>query len=161
MHTDVDRFGYLRAVNGATLAFMFLFGIKGWREGAASAVPFPDYVWNFSVPIIVMGALFWLFAFATAAAPFFATYALARRLGIRSILYYVVCGALTGLVLTPLFVIMGPQMSWQNENDFREDCLIWGPILVMSGLFGALAFWHKTGRHFGRLSAEGEPAGLP
>jgi hypothetical protein len=44
MGSDVDRFGYLRAVNGATLTFVFLFGIKGRFEGASSAVPFPEYV---------------------------------------------------------------------------------------------------------------------
>lgn len=159
MGADVDRFGYLRAVNGATLAFMFLFCIKGWFEGASSAVPFPDYVWSFAVPIIVMGALFWLFAFATAAAPFFATYALARRLGIRNVLYYAVCGALTGLVLTPVFVAVPPRIL--PESGFWEDCLNWAPILTATGTCGALAFWHKTGRHLGRVSMEARPAGLP
>jgi hypothetical protein len=156
---DVDRFGYLRAVNGATLAFMFLFGLKGLLEGASSAVPFPDYLWSFPVPIIVMGAFFWLFAFATAALPFFATYALARRLGVRNVLYYAVCGALTGLVLTPVFVAVPPKILPQSE--FWQDCLDWAPILTATGTCGALAFWHKTGRYLERASVQGDPAALP
>jgi len=148
MSKDVDRsFCYVRAVNGATLAFVVLFGIKGAAEGAASSVPFPERILHFAVPMLVIGALFWLFAFLTALAPFAATYALARRLGIRSILYYAICGALTGLMLTPVFVGVRPQMVGQEYTAFWQDCLTWGPILIASGLCGALAFWHRTGRH--------------
>ncbi len=146
--------GYICAVSGATLSFFVLLGLKASAEGAASSVPFPDRIWHFMMPLIAMGALFWIFAFLIAMLPFAATYAVARRLKIRSISYYVVCGAITGAILTPVFVFLGPQMSWQNEQNFLQDCVSWGPILGFSGACGAVAFWHTTGRHIGHTRPE-------
>jgi hypothetical protein len=159
MGTDVDRFGYLRAVNGATVAFAFLFAVKGIVEGVASGFPFSDLVWLLAILIFLVPALFWLFAFVAAVAPFAATYALARWLGIRSALYYALCGALTSLILTLVFVAIPPGMVWQGDSQFWQECLTWSPILIASGVCGALAFWHKTGRHLGRAPAKPEPVG--
>ncbi len=142
--------GYVRAVSGATVAYLVLLYMKTLFENVPDAVESQDLVAAISGDVLVFGILggaYWIGAFAAALPLFAAAYAVARRLGIRSGLYYAACGALTGLALTPVFVIIGPQTSWQNENDFLQDCVSWGPILITSGLCGGLAFWHKTGHH--------------
>lgn len=146
-HTIFD--GYVRAVNGAAAAYIALFLLKVSTESSPGSSLVSALPWDI-VPLCIVGVTFWVAAFFTAWPLYAATYFVARHFRIRSAFYYVACGALTGLVLTPIFVAIGPQMSWQNENDFREDSLTWGPILVMSGLCGALAFWHKIGRYLGR-----------
>jgi hypothetical protein len=48
--------------------------------------------------------VFWFVAFVTASLPVALTYLVARLLRIRSIFYYLLCGAVTGAALAPIFV---------------------------------------------------------
>jgi hypothetical protein len=57
MGTDVDRFGYLRVVNCATLGFAFLFSLKGVIDGVPSCMPFPDSMWLLAMLILMVGLL--------------------------------------------------------------------------------------------------------
>jgi|SRR5579883_3279727 len=145
---------YIHTVNAAALAFAFLFALKALAEGASSNVPFPAYIWSFAIPVLVMGGFFWIVAFFMALPPVALAYAVAAWCKLRSIFYYIACGAVTGFALTPVYVSMGPQQSWQNERSFSEDCLIWGPIFIICGICGAIAFWRRRGRHIGTPRSE-------
>lgn len=147
---------HIHAVNTSAVTFAILFGSKMLAEGASSSVPFPARVWSFAIPVLIMAGFFWVVAFLAALPAVALARATARRFKIRNIVYYLACGALTGLVLTPLYVLIGPQQSWQNEQNFSEDCITWGPIFIACGACGAITFWLKAGRHIGQ-AAEPQP----
>src|SRR5579883_1673157 len=90
--------GYLWAVSGATLTFGVDGNVWGITHGASSSVPFPDYIWSFELPILILGVPFWSFAFATAWPLVAVTWRLAKRFEIRSFIYYALCGAVSGFV---------------------------------------------------------------
>jgi hypothetical protein len=130
------------------------FGVDGnvWgiTHGASSSVPFPDYIWSFELPILILGVPFWFFAFATAWPLVAVTWRLAKRFEIRSFIYYALCGAVSGFVLTPVFLFLQPEMMWSEDTTFVEDFNRWASTLILCGICGALAFWYRTGRHLGR-----------
>lgn len=142
--------GYLFSISGATLIFAADLSVWGIAQGASSSVPFPNRIWSFELPIIIWAIAFWIFALLTAWPPFAVTWRIAKRFGIRNLAYYALCGAATGLLLTPVFVYIEPKMMWSEDIMFVEDFRRWAPTLILCGTYGALAFWYKTGRHLGR-----------
>jgi hypothetical protein len=130
--------GYLCAVNIATLSFviidggLLIYNVGPSAEGAAVAV-------------ITFGAIFfWVIVFVTAMLPVALTYVVARWLRIRHIFYYLVCGAVTGAMLAPIFV----WFDWHDDDPpFREEWLRYAPIFATIGACAAAMFWYKTGRH--------------
>ncbi len=132
--------GYLCAVNVATLAFLIYEVWQDFAQPATALVP-PEW--------IISGIMFWIFAFATAAWPFAATLTLARRLGIRSALYYFACGAITGVVLTLVILLPAWQFPSEHDESFFRNWMELAPRFTVSGACGAVAFWYKAGRRIG------------
>jgi hypothetical protein len=131
--------GLLAAVTGAAVFFATYRGANALLHGLRSTTgPMGN-------PFLMLGLLaiiFWFMAIWSAALPCYIVYKLAGRFGIRSIFYFLLCGALTALLLDPLFVAALPHMFFdQTIRSFTEEYLFQAPALVFSGAGGGLAYW--------------------
>src|SRR5215469_15966370 len=95
-------FCYVCAISIATLSFMFVLGVSDYLGPGAANDPFAVRISNILVGTIIAGFFFWLFTVVAAIVPGTLIYIMARRLTIEHALYYVACGAITGLILTPM-----------------------------------------------------------
>lgn len=152
--------GYLCAVTAATLAFLFHHAWRDIADGAVPAVPFPERLGQLVSVWAIFGSVFWIYAFFTAAWPFAATLTVARRCHIRGVLYYAVCGALTGIILTLVVLLPAWKHPADHDESFLQDWISMSPPFMIYGVCGALAFWYKAGRHIGQARRSGERAAL-
>jgi hypothetical protein len=146
--TDRDQrlvFGYLWAVASATIVLiLYFFGASRTSWGV-----------ELHSPLILLGsliltAIFVLFVgfcvLVSAMIPFGILFVIAERFSIRNVLYYIILGALTGLILTPAFTVF---QSSVNPLPFYERCIANAPLLAFSGCFGGFVYWWKAGRGAG------------
>lgn len=129
--------GYLAAVSAATACFATIeIGVVLWAEGLRGLA---------AITIVALAAIiFWFVACITAILPVTLAYAAARWLRIRSIYYYLACGAVTGAMLSPLFVAYG----WDEDDPVTfSAALRAAPMFMVIGACGAAMFWYIAGRH--------------
>jgi hypothetical protein len=137
--------GLLAAVTGAAVFYATYLGASAWLHGVRSTT---GPMGNPFLMLGVVAVIFWFMAIWSAALPCYVVYRLAGRFGIRSILYFLLCGALTALLLDPLFVAMIPHMYFeQTIRSFTEEYVFQAPALVFSGVGGGLAYWLLLRRH--------------
>jgi hypothetical protein len=129
---------YLCAVNAATLSFTIINNVIVLSRAEVIMV-------NTVVTVAIVAAVvFWIVAFITAMLPVAVTYAIARHCQIRSIFYYLACGALTGAALAPIFV----RVDWHEDDPtFLEEWLRDMPMFAAVGACAAAMFWYKTGQY--------------
>jgi hypothetical protein len=130
--------GYVCSVNIATLSFTLVDGgIVLFHTGASG-------LGSVVTVAMVAAVFFWVIAFVTAILPVTLTYTMARWFQIRSIFYYLACGALTGAALAPIFV----RVDWHEDDPpFLEEWLRYAPMFAAIGACAAAMFWYKTGRY--------------
>jgi len=129
--------GYLAAVSTATICFgIFEIGIVLWEESLRGLG---------SIVIVAFAAMvFWIVAFVTASLPVALAYLVARLLRIRSIFYYLLCGAVTGAALAPIFV----WFDWHEDAAaFIGEWLRDAPLFTAMGACAAATFWSIAGRY--------------
>lgn len=124
--------GYLCSVNVATLSFTIIDGsIVLFHTGASGL----GSVLTIST---VAAVVFWVTAFITAIVPVTVTYTVARWFQIRSIFYYLSCGAFTGAALAPIFV----WVDWHEDDPpFLDEWLRDMPMFAVIGACAAAMFW--------------------
>jgi hypothetical protein len=133
--------GLLAAVTGAAVFFATYRGANAWLSTTGP-------VGNPFLILAVLAVTFWIMAIWSAALPCYFVYRLAGRFGIRSIVYFVLCGALTALLLDPLFVAVLPHMFLHRDiPSFTEEYVFQAPALVFSGVGGGLTYWLLLRRH--------------
>jgi hypothetical protein len=135
--------GYVCSVNVATLSFTLIdSSIVLYGAG-------PSGLGSVLTVAMVAAVIFWVVAFVTAILPVAVTYTAARSFQIRSIFYYLACGALTGAALAPIFV----WVDWYDDAAaFLKEWLRDVPMFAAIGACAAATFWYKTGRHVGLRS---------
>jgi hypothetical protein len=142
--------GYVCAVTAATLAYLIVSALVILPGGPSNAS-----LSEMTVPLIAMaiaGVFFWMVAFFAAMPPFLASYAIAQRLKLHNVFYYLLCGAITGLVLTPLAELIGDWLLPTGEPPVRgvlENWAFAAPRFMFVGACGALAFWYMAARRIG------------
>ena len=150
------RIGYLLAVTAAMLTFLLHSAWRDIVDYPIHSVPFSRRILEHIFVWMFFGVIFWVYALFTAAWPFAATLALARRYGIRHFGYYVACGAIAGALLT-LIVVVPPWMhNLEHDNTFVEEWLRMGRAFAVYGACGGVAFWYKAGRFISRRDAHSE-----
>jgi hypothetical protein len=112
-----------------------------------------------------IGALFLLLfivpiTFVTAFIPAYATQMFALRYSIRGAWFFALCGALTGLILSPipLILIYGDPFRMPT---FLLQALDYAVFLSPSGAVGGLIFWWLTGRFVNEPPQEPTAAPAP
>jgi len=146
--------GYLWAVTGASVTFAAIIVASASMAGFASVDPLLERIWGSVLTFFVWAQLFWICALPMALPPFALSWQIAKKFEIGSFVYYVLCGAMAGLVLTPVFEeLVAPEVRLSDDPTFLQDCIRWWPTFILSGTCGALAFWYRTGRHLGRILA--------
>ena len=137
--------GLLCAVTGAAVFYATYVGVSAWLQDLRSTTG-PT-----GIPFLMLGLaamIFWFMAMWSAALPCYIVYRVAGRFGIRSIFYFLLCGALTALLLDPVFVAVLPHMFFdQADRSFTEKYLFHAPVWVFSGVGGGLAYWLLLRRH--------------
>jgi hypothetical protein len=127
------------AVSVATMCFgIIAIGVVVWEQGLRGLG---------AIPIVAFAAIvFWFVTFVTAGLPVALTYLVARLLRIRSIYYYLVCGAVTGVALAPIYVTWS---DWHEDDSmsFLQSYLQVVPIFVAIGAGAAATFWSTAGRY--------------
>jgi hypothetical protein len=133
---------YLKAVACASVVLGLQFGVLALHESLAGRVQVAAVVIVFSaIPVLVLSII-----------PFLISVWIARKLGIRSALYYVVCGVVTAAVLSPLFPTrFEPCKSTMDciEPSFWEDVVEGFRHLILPSVAGAVTFWMTLGRRLG------------
>ena len=81
----------------------------------------------------------------TALIPWWIAQKIAQRFSIQNFFYYAAAGALTGLALSPLAVIMFGQFD-PGTPTFGERAYNISWLLVPSGAVGGLTYWLLNGR---------------
>jgi hypothetical protein len=99
---------------------------------------------------------FWIFAFLGAIIPFMATIKVAARFRITNVFYFIVCGALTGILVSPAIIYF--TLKWyaglaypgfERPSLAKEVVDAWH-LTVPAGMVGALLYWGKIGRRQNR-----------
>jgi hypothetical protein len=140
--------GYVCAVAGAAISLSVIIGWQSWSNGFASTIPMPHRLFQFVIVMTAITFYLWIFTLVIAVIPFLAVYQIATRFNIRNMVYYLVCGAVVGLTLTPVYVSLPAPQPWDvDEPPFLVQCVSAAPSLVISGAIGALVFWWTAGRH--------------
>lgn len=94
---------------------------------------------------VLFGAFAWVFAFLTTWPLFLLTTSLAAALRTRSLIYFIVFGALAGALLsTALVVFLGEAMG---QGSIGESVVRALPRTALYGASGGCLFWWKVGRH--------------
>jgi hypothetical protein len=140
--TEVE--GYLCAVAAATLSFIIA---EMARDALTTGLnPFRQ---DRLTMMIIVGAMFALIAGMSALAPFLVVRSIAKRIGINAAWYFIVCGAMTGVILTPVAFMIAPASD--NDVTFWEGAytalMVAGPFFMLSGALGGLTYWWIIGRH--------------
>jgi hypothetical protein len=155
MVNDQDRgenmtWGHICAVLAASTVFALSLPIFTYffRGGLSAVHPFSEQLFQLLVTICVLFVIVATITFFTSWFAVFVVFWLARRLSISNVWYYVACGTLISLILSPLGVILRPRMAWDPWPDppFLVEVLSIAYITMPSGAVGGLVFWWKTGR---------------
>jgi hypothetical protein len=142
--------GHVCAVASAALVFVLITTVDGMVfRGALSAVhPVSERISQMMVMAVIMFLILSFFTFFTAIIPVLVVHTIAKQFSIKNIWYYVGCGALTGLALSPVAVILTP--SWYTAPPvpppLLEQVLNFARYSVPSGAAGGFAYWVATGR---------------
>jgi MFS family permease len=135
--------GYFLAVTGATIVFMAITAVIMLLNGTASTVPFPERARQLAFLIGLLGLSCWIFAAVFAAIPFAVTCKIAERIEITHIIYFAVCGALTGALLAPIFIYLWP--TWYTDPPEQPSLLTQfvrvSCLSVPAGIGGGLVYW--------------------
>jgi hypothetical protein len=144
--------GYVCAVVSAALSFVSIEMFYGmvFRGAMSTVYPVSERISQMMTLAIIMFFIMTFFTFFLAIIPVFIAHKVAERFSIKSLWYYVACGALTGLALSPVAVIITPR--WYTDPPevppFLDQALAFA-----RGAIGGLAYWLATGRFMPRLHA--------
>ena len=142
--------GHICATASAALAFVVIGLFNGVMFGGALSTvhSLSDRISQMIVMAILLFMVLSVFTFFTAMIPVLVVHKIAQKFSIRSFWYYVACGALTGLVLSPVAVFIMP--SWYTDPPelppLLERALNFARFSVPSGAVGGFAYWIVTGR---------------
>ncbi|HEV2550640.1 MAG TPA: hypothetical protein VGU20_25225 [Stellaceae bacterium] len=150
--------GYLLSVTAATLAFLLHTAWHDIVSDPMSRAPIFDWIWRHAPLWVFLSVIFSVYAFFTTAWPFAATLMLARRYGITSLLYYLVCGAVAGFLLSLIVVVPPWVHDLEHDNTFLEEWIRAGRAFAAYGACGGLAFWCKAGRFIAESRAARRPS---
>jgi ABC-type Fe3+-siderophore transport system permease subunit len=102
--------------------------------------------------------IYWIGAFLGSSVPAIVLYAIAKWFRISHVLYYLLCGAVIGSMLSPVafdlcaFPADRMCVRGEPEDDFWDKWwTLVMPFVAGSGALGGLAFWWVTGRHMQRV----------
>jgi hypothetical protein len=144
--------GYLGAVSGAALSFVMILAVDFIITDELSSGSLSNF-WGIGVGMLyLIGGWFWIIALVTAFLPFTVTCTIALRFKIRSIVFYIFCGALTSVILAPVYNAIRP-IDIDVDRMFFRDWIMALPALIPVGIIGALVFWYIAGRHVGRADS--------
>ena len=135
--------GYLWAVTGAAAAFAVFAAIDFAADvwAMSSGLDLLSELAGVVVISVVFGMYGWVFAFLTAWPLFFLTTSLAKTLKTSSAVYFLISGAVTGVVLSlPLLAL--PRDHDDQRTEF-ETILRVVTLCVAYGMSGAWLFWWK------------------
>ena len=133
---EVGR-SYLKAVGVATIAF----GLEMLMTMHVSGL------------IILIMIIFAIVAALCAFIPFSIALMIARRFAIRSVPYYVICGALTAVILSPMCLFVHWCSSSESSDcpspAFWEESVFCLKYWILPSVAGAVTFWAGYGRRIG------------
>lgn len=139
--------GFAQAIVAATIWFAIQAGVTSWLTGAASSQPMPDRLWQISILSLLSAVFFCLFSFLLGFAPFVMSVAIARYFRFRSIGYYVLCGILAAIAMSPLTAWILP---YDDMGDFPpsywDRYISWAMASVGPAIVAAVTFWFLYGR---------------
>ena len=147
--------GHVCATASAAFAFVLIGTLHGMIFGGALSTvhPISERISQMTIMAILLFVILSFFIFFTAIIPVLFVHRIAEQFSIRSFWYYVVCGALVGLALSPVAVVITP--SWYTDPPeappFLEQALNFARFSVPSGAAGGFAYWVVTGRYVSRV----------
>jgi hypothetical protein len=137
--------GYHWAVTGAVVAFTALFvlisGAKVWATHSSTELL--TELAQMMLASVYFGASGWVAVFLAVWPLFFLIVSLAETLKIRSLVYFITFGALTGALLSvPLVAIPSA-----DQRSLWDGAMPLVSLFALSGMSGAWLFWWKVIRH--------------
>jgi hypothetical protein len=132
--------GYFLAVTGATFVFTALFAAIAYYQDTSTLFSPADRLGQLALMTGFLGVLFWFLTFLLAAIPVFAISKLAEYFKITHPTYFVICGALTAIFLSAVYLR-------RDERPFIEELLMFMRLTVPAGIVGGFLYWWKAVRH--------------
>ncbi len=132
--------GYLLAVTGAAITALILLFVSAYLNAPNLSFSFAR-LWEGALLIALTFFVFWIFAFLTASVPAFLTIKVAQRFNITSACYFLICGALAGAAVAPLFP------AWYTappEAGSLSDYLDFVRLSIPAGFVGGGLYWWKV-----------------
>jgi len=143
--------GYLLAVSGAAISAVILLFVSVYLSAPNRSFDL-GRLWDGIFLTALLVVLFWIYVFFWTIIPFVAVIRVARRFQITSVLYFILSGALTGILLAPALIYFQPR--WYTDPPaqppFVQQVIDILPICVPAGIVGAFLYWWKVGRHQSR-----------
>jgi len=152
-------FGHLWAVAGASLLLLIAWSSKGVVDDFMLASFSPGRFLLWVIMNLLVLFFYWLlfaaFTWITAVIPIMAVFLTAEKFRIRNIFYYIVSGALTGVLATPVFTARGGVVPYLA---FHGAWIGDVPLVASCGAFGGFLYWWKAGRWAGAAPANPDAA---
>jgi hypothetical protein len=141
--------GYLWAITGATITFLVVFIFLPLTLRllfVPMAKPSIGQVLEVGLIILAGTFTFCLFSFVFAFLPFAIFLTVALRLKIRSAIYFCISGAVTGIVLDLIFVVLASSYRWYTGQPTSPSVQFISnlPMTTIPGLAGGILFWRKS-----------------
>jgi hypothetical protein len=139
---DWVHLGYLGAVAAASISFTMLLMLLFLIYPGLPPFTYDERLFL----MLIMVPIFGVVALVTALPPFLAALKIAKLIGTNAAWYYAVSGAVTGLILTPVALIITTRPYWL----FWDAMLTYFPrvalFFILIGAVGGLTFWSICGR---------------
>jgi hypothetical protein len=139
--------GYLLAVTGAAVTALIQLFVSAYFSATNSSLSFAR-LWDGAFWIVLILFGLWVLAFVSAIIPFVATIKVARRFQITSVLYFILCGVLAGVVAAPAIIYFA--LAWyprSTQPPFSNEIIDAWRLTIPAGIVGASLYWWKVGRH--------------
>ncbi len=146
--------GYVCAVIVASLTFVLISTTAGLLDGALSTVhPLSERASQMLIMACLMFAIIAFVAFFTAAIPVYIAQKVSERFSIEACWFFVICGALTGLLLSPVAIAIVPNMGSNPPETppLLLKALSFSYFSVPSGIIGGFAYWFSVHRPKSRV----------
>ena len=133
---------YTAAVGVSASVFAVQTSVVIWLSGGASSVPMPDRLFQSVLMSLVIALAFAFLAVWLALVPAVVSVVFARWLGIESMFYYAVCGALSAILLAPVTVwLVTYDDIVEFPPTFEQQCIRAAFFMIVPAIVGAIAFW--------------------
>ena len=134
--------GFAQAIVAAMIWFAIQAGVTSWFAGAASSQPMPDRLWQISILSLLSAVFFAFFALWLGFVPFVMSVAVARYFGFRSMGYYVLCGIVAAIAISPLTAWILPYDDMRDfPPSYWDRCVSWAMASVVPAIVAAVTFW--------------------